>query len=121
METILLFLPTIFSFLTGILIAWGIYLMFVLSSIALMLPEGPRRLAKKWCICFLGGVSLTLFLLLFLFTGFAAFHISTILFIEIWYMSFLYRVNTAPWSTPCDTLIQKMAVAKVTIPIHKQP
>lgn len=119
METILLMLPTIFSFTTGVLIAWGIYLMLVLSSLANIIPDGEGKQAKKWCIFFLAATTFTLFSLLFIFPTFAAFHISTIIFVEIWYATFLYRVNASPWSTPCHELMQKLNPPKIPITIQK--
>jgi len=119
METLLLFLPTIFSFLSGILISWGIFVMYRLSTI-IEESTGEIKSAQKWCIGCIAITTLMLASLLFFFTSFAAFHMSTILFLEIWYGIFLTRITFTPWNTPCKILVQKRNSAVGTLlHLHK--
>ncbi len=112
METILLFLPTFFIFFTGMLISWGIYLMVVMVCKSEKDTSQDKKIIKK--ICLFGILVITTFLAgnLFIFTAFAAFHMPTILFLEIWYSTFLYRITVSPWSTPCQQLIDKFTIRK---------
>lgn len=121
METILLFLPTIFSFFTGILVSWGIYLCVVLAFFSADFKNDTGKLVKNVCLVSLCTVNIFLLLLLFIFTSFTAFHMVTIIFIEIWYITFLYRVTIAPWNTPCHVIINAISNSKTTPIIQKPP
>ncbi len=112
METFLLFLPIIFSFFTGILISWGIYLCVLLTFFSSDFKNDTGKLVRNMCILSLCTVNIFLLLLLFVFTAFASFHMVTILFIEIWYITFLYRISIAPWNTPCHALLDNISKTK---------
>lgn len=104
MEAILLFLPILFVFFTGTLISWGIYLMIIM-----MFPARKYNKKNIKNMCLMAILIATIFLVgnLFIFTGFAAFHMPTILFFEIWYITFLYRITISPWNTPCHQLVNR--------------
>lgn len=95
METVLLLLPTIFSFMSGILIAWSTYLLYKLAGDSETI-DPMITITHGWCILLITAITLSLILILFVFTTFAAFHMSTIIFLEIWYATFLYHVSYAP-------------------------
>jgi len=112
METILLFLPTFFTFFTGILISWGIYLIMSLIYMPNKKLDYSKKLIKN--ICLFAICSFTFFLVcaLFIFTTFTAFHMPTILFLEIWYATLLYRITATPWDTPCHELVNWLKARK---------
>lgn len=109
METLLVFLPTIFSFFTGLLISWGVYLGTVMILFSPKFDNDTHNLIKYICLGCLCTMNIGLLSLLFIFTGFAAFHMVTILFIEIWYADFLYRMTITPWNTPCHTILRNLS------------
>lgn len=112
METILLFLPMFFIFFTGILIAWSAYLIAVMSCLAEKNIGRDKKTIKTMCLYVIAGFALFLLGNLFIFTSFAAFHMPTILFLEIWYVTFLYRITDSPWNTPCHQLVDKLTIFK---------
>lgn len=106
MESMLLLLPAIFSFFSGILISWSMFLAYrliILSKAA----QPETKTAELWCVGGILVITALLFSFLFIFTEFAAFHMSTIIFFEIWYAFFLYRISATPWNTPCHILHEK--------------
>lgn len=112
METFLLLLPAIFSFFTGILISWGLYLCVVLHMFSDEFKEDQHNPMKNMCLIIVSLSTIFLFLLLFIFIDFASFHMVTILFIEIWYANFLYRITISPWNTPCHIFISSLLKQK---------
>jgi len=115
MESILLFLPTFFSFFTGILIAWSIYLLVVMLCQSKTTISHSKKTIKMMCLYSILIFTVFLFSTLFIFTSFAAFHMPTILFLEIWYVTFLYRITISPWSTPCHQLVEMFSMRKKTL------
>ena len=119
METFLLFLPTIFCFFSGILVSWGAYLAYGFVATLTNVDDKTDKLAEIMCILVILVATISIILLLFLFTEFAAFHMSTILFLEIWYALFLYRLATTSGYTPCHVIIWRSAPSKTLFHIHK--
>jgi len=99
METVLLLLPTIFSFMSGILIAWSTYLLYKLTGDS-ETTDPTIKITNGWCMLLIAVIAISLIFILFVFTTFAAFHMSTIIFLEIWYATFLYHVSYAPAQQP---------------------
>lgn len=118
MEIVLLLLPIIFSFLSGILISWGIFVMYRLSA-TIEISTGEIKTAQKWCMFCVAMTTLVLTLLLFFFPTFAAFHMSTIMFLEFWYSIILVRITLTPWNTPCKLLIPKNIQHGIAFHIQK--
>ena len=112
METFLLLLPTIFCFFSGILVSWGAYLTYGFVSTLKEIDDKSDKMAELLCILMILAVSISIILLLFVFTEFAAFHMSTILFLEIWYALFLYRLAITPGYTPCHVIIRHSTPSK---------
>lgn len=112
MESILLFLPIFFSFFTGMLIAWSLYLMIIMTCKSKANIGYSKNLIKTICLCVMFAFSVFLTSILFIFTAFAAFHMATILFLEIWYITFLYRITISPWNTPCHQLVEMFTIRK---------
>jgi hypothetical protein len=119
METLLLFLPTIFCFFSGILVSWGAYLAYGFVATLTNVNDKTDKLAEIMCIVVILTATVSILLLLFLFTAFAAFHMSTILFLEIWYTFFLYRLSVTPGFTPCHIILQHSIPSKPLFHIHK--
>jgi len=95
MELLLSTLPAIFAFFTGILIAWGGFAGYKTVTTMYDVIDMGRKVRHSdmyQAVCLLSGTVL-LVIVLFVTPQFAAFHIDTILFLEILYSLFLINVT----------------------------
>jgi len=95
MEHLITLLPIVFSLLTGILISWGIHIGMCLFSTIKIIQHLRGQVRHSDLIQMAAIVSITsvLSVLLFFVPQFAATHMITIVFVEIWYMIFLFFVS----------------------------
>lgn len=92
MEYLITILPVIFSIATGLLIAWSIQSSMSLIDI-LVLVKHHTRTSDVLRSCGILCATLFLFFILFVATEFAAFHMITILILEVWYAVYLYIMS----------------------------
>jgi len=95
MEHVLLLIPTFFCILTGILIAWGVQTETSIINIVRIVSQfkdsvRPTEYLRGTVI---GVATILLAVLLFAVPEFAAFHMVTILLMELWYAAFLFCVS----------------------------
>ena len=95
MEGILSLLPAIFCFWTGILIAWGFFAGYKSAAIIHDVVEMGRKVRTSDLaqVVTIAVVTSLLFIVMFVTPQFTAFHMDTILFLEIWYSIFLLYVT----------------------------
>lgn len=117
MENLLHFLPVIFSFITGTLIAGSLFNIFqtvqAMVSVCKMRQDRPliKRIRKNDALQLCGGglVTILLSFLLFYPTEFVAHYMQTIILVEIIYGLFLF--NVAERSFKCCDLIHKKTIS----------
>lgn len=97
MEALIISLPILYCFFTGILIAWGMQVFACLYSIINTVTHYRKRARTLEVIqlSIVAIVTIVLFILLFYATSFAAFHMASIFFSEIWYAIFLFYVTSS--------------------------
>lgn len=95
MELLLSTLPAIFAFFTGILIAWGGFAGYktVMTMFDFIDMGRKVRHSDMWQAVSLLFGTILLVIVLFVTPQFAAFHLDTILFLEILYSLFLFKVT----------------------------
>jgi len=95
MELLLSTLPIIFSFWTGILIAWGGFAGYKTAMTIYDVSKMGRKVRNSdiFQTATLSIGTALLIIVLFIVPHFAAFHLDTILFLEIWYSIFLMNVT----------------------------
>jgi hypothetical protein len=114
METIILWMPAIFSFLTGTLIAASLFNIFqtiqTMYSVCQIRSNQSllKKIRKQDALQFCGGILVTAILsfLLFYPTQFVAHYMQTILLLEILYGLFLFSVAERAFKC-CDFIHKK--------------
>jgi len=117
MENLLHWLPVIFSFLTGTLIAGSLFNIFqtvqTMVSVCKLRLNQPliKRIRKQDVMQFCGGVLVTsiLSILLFYPNEFVAHYMQTIMMVEIAYGMFLFNVAERSFKC-CDLIYKKTAL-----------
>jgi len=95
MQGLLSLLPFIFCFWTGILIAWGAFTGYKNATIVHNVLSSGRK-ARRSDLIQLSVITIATSLLitaLFILPQFVAYHLDTILFLEIWYSLFLLYIT----------------------------
>jgi len=94
MEFFIMFMPTIFCIVTGLLIAWGIQIAACLTTIMYNSHTYRHYIRIDDIIqtIFIGIMTMLLFGFMFIFPSFAAFHMPSIIVFELWYTAYLLYV-----------------------------
>lgn len=91
MEDILLHLPQVFSYLTGMVIAFGVVTSIELHKVMICARKRSGEARNTDLALFVVFTTTTIFLLgaLFLFPTFTSQHMNLLVILEFWYASFL--------------------------------
>lgn len=95
MEKLISLSPLIFCFWTGILIAWSGVVMYNTSMVIYNVVHMDRFIRNSDIIqlVVVAVGSILLLVALFVTTYQTAFHLDTILFLEVWYSIFLFHIS----------------------------
>ena len=94
MNEFIMLMPIIFTISSSLLLAWSIMLIFKLLN--LHCQETKLKKLEKIYLGAIISVTIIITSLLFIFTNFAAFHMSTLILLEIWYFVFLCSAEEFP-------------------------
>ena len=95
MQDLILMLPQIFCYMSGILIALGGFTIYQLVCIIVGAKHAKRGVRKSdaWILAFVSFVTGVLTLALFVFPDFTAQFMDFLVVFEFWYMAFLYCLH----------------------------
>ena len=95
MNEFIMLMPIIFTISSSLLLAWSLMLIFKLLN--LHCKETKLKKLEKFYLGAIFTVAIIITSLLFIFTEFAAFHMSTLILLEIWYFVFLCSAEEFPY------------------------
>lgn len=97
----ILYLPTIFCYVTGFTVAYTFFIVYELTEYKC---DEKHELYKKWCIFAFIVINVLLLSLLFIFVDFTSKYMILILLFEITYMLMLYELHIHSFNLICDIL-----------------